>query len=1139
MSILEFLAHWREAGGAERANKDSFLRDLCDAIGVERPRPTTTDPEKDSYVFERNVTRSREDGTSIGKIDLYRAGCFVLEAKQLDSAKRKTPGWEQAMNDAFGQALGYARSLPEPPPFVLVCDLAHCLDVYAAFDGSGHYRPFPDGQRKRLFFADLEAHAPFLRALWEDPLSLDPSRRQAKITREVAAKIAGLARELEAAGHDPGAVAEFLMRCLFTMFAEDVGLLPGKLFTKYLHEYWIPHPESFPGGVAALWRDMNEGRETVAGRLLRFNGGLFADQRGLALTPAQMKLLAEAAASDWASVDPSIFGTLLERALDPTERHRLGAHYTPRAYVERLVKPTIEEPLRADWDLVRAEVRQLVEADKVTEAQERVRDFHHRLCRTRVLDPACGTGNFLYVTLDLFKRLESEVLAQLEGLGYSQMALEIQEHRVTPEQYRGIEVKRWAKEIAELVLWIGYLQWQVRQTGEASTIPEPVLRDYGNIECRDAVLAWDGDPELARDERGVPITRWDGQTTKKSPVTGEDIPDESATIPVYTYKNPRPAEWPAADFIIGNPPYIGKLLLRRAKGDGYTAALRDAFEGLVANGSDYVMYWWHMASQRVATARARRAGLISTNTIWQTTNRRLVAEVLSGSSPVSIAFAIPDHPWVDSADGADVRVALSVVTRGSVPGKLCTVIREEPSGEAEVAVLFSERRGLIGSDFRIGTNLTSAGPLLSNKELSGTGLILGSRGFVLKSDEARPLLENGGAYATLLYPLRNGSDITEKCRDFYVIDTAGWEEAELRDKAPILYQRLLERVRPEREQNRDPRLREFWWLPRRSNEQVRAAIAGLNRYIATPETAKHRVFQFLDRAVLPEHKLVVVGSADSFHLAVLSSRSHSTWALASGGRLGVGNDPVYSKTRCFDPFAFPTPSKELLSRIRDLGERLDSHRKLQQGLFPKLTITGMYNVLEKLRSGEALSAKDRVIHEQGLVSVLKQIHDELDAAVFEAYGWPATLSDEEILERLVALNHERAEEEKRGLVRWLRPEFQNPGGAGAGVQSELPGTVAAGRKGKKGAKGRKGAAEAAGAAATRTEKRAWPKELPAQVAAVRDLLTEIGTVDLPTAKAAFKGAKEEPLRGALDSLAALGLAVSSDSDESRSWSALR
>ena len=666
--IDAFLARWRQAGAAERANKDLFLVELCRALDLEEPLPKTNDPEKDRYVFEKEVARSREDGTSIGKIDLYRAGCFVLEAKQVAPEKRDSPAWHQAMNDAQGQALGYARSLPAPPPFVIVCDLGYCVDLYAAFDGSGAYRPFPDGFGKRLFLADLERHALLLRALWLDPLSLDPSRRQARVTREVAARIAALARELGARGHDPERVARFLMRCLFTMFAEDVGLLPEKLFSRSLEEHWLPHPPAFAGGIGALWRDMDEGRDTIAGKLLRFNGGLFADTQALPLTPAQMRLLAEAAKSDWSEVDPSIFGTLLERALDPTERHRLGAHYTPRAYVERLVRPTIEEPLRADWDLVRAEVRALVEAGKEKAAQQKVLDFHRQLCRTRVLDPACGTGNFLYVTLDLFKRLESEVLAALKGLGYDQVALEMESYAVTPEQFRGIEVKPWAKEIAELVLWIGYLQWQVRQSGEARTVPEPVLKDYRNIECRDAVLAWDGEPELARDEQGKPITRWDGVTMKKSAVTGEDVPDDSAQIPIYTYKNPRPADWPQADFIVGNPPYVGNKRMRTALGGGYVQALRAALSA-APETADYVLYWWNQAAALVAGKRARRFGLITTNSISQTFNRRLVERHLS-SGNLSIVFAIPDHPWVDSADGAAVRVAMTAGAQGRLSGRL-------------------------------------------------------------------------------------------------------------------------------------------------------------------------------------------------------------------------------------------------------------------------------------------------------------------------------------------------------------------------------------------------------------------------------------------------------------------------------------
>ncbi len=282
--VAAYIERWRHAGAAERANKDSFLSELCRALDLEQPQPKTNDAERDRYVFDKKVRRAREGGSSLGKIDLYRAGCFVLEAKQIKPEKRETPAWNQAMNDAHGQALGYAKSLPEPPPFVVVCDLGYCFDLYASFDGSGAYRPFPDAFRKRLYFADLERHADALRALWLDPLSLDPSRRQARVTREVATRIADLSKELEVSGGDPEIVARFLMRCLFTMFAEDVGLLEGKPFSRFLEEYWLPHPKSFPGGIATLWRAMNEGGETLVGKMLRFNGGLFKDQSVLALS---------------------------------------------------------------------------------------------------------------------------------------------------------------------------------------------------------------------------------------------------------------------------------------------------------------------------------------------------------------------------------------------------------------------------------------------------------------------------------------------------------------------------------------------------------------------------------------------------------------------------------------------------------------------------------------------------------------------------------------------------------------------------------------------------------------------------------------------------------------------------------------
>jgi hypothetical protein len=1164
-----FITKWSGSGGAERANKDSFLNELCDALDVPRPDVATGDPAKDRYVFERGV-RFAAEGESIahGRIDLYKEGCFLLEAKQgsaegskkVGTAKRGTPAWSIAMQDAFGQALGYAKTFDKPPPFLIACDLGHCFDLYAAFDGTTNYRPFPNAHASRIFLGDLDKHAATLRAVMLDPGSLDPSKHSAEVTREVAGHLADLAKTLEKAGHAPDAVATFLMRCIFTMFAEDVSLLPEQIFTSTLAERWRKKPSSFPAGIEHLWRSMNEGVEFgFVGKLLRFNGGLFANPSALPLDEKGLDLLLEAAKCTWAEVDPAIFGTLLERALDPKERHRLGAHYTPRAYVERLVRPTIEEPIRADWDLVRAEVRQLVASatgekvtlsveegsklspaelkkleklnkkaqgakkDALAEAREKVRAFHYKLCDTKVLDPACGTGNFLYVTLAFFRALEDEVLALLVALGEPQESLRVDRHRVTPAQFLGIEVKRWAKEIAELVIWIGYLQAHFKSYGRTMPVPEPVLRDYKNIENRDAVLAWD-DVKLVRDEKGKPVSRWDGETMKKSPITGEEIPDETARVPVYEYVNPRKAEWPRADFIVGNPPFLGKLKMLTVLGDGYVRALRTTYQGSVPDGVDFVMYWWHMAGQAVAHGQTRRFGLVTTNSISQVFNRRVVSEAMNSNAPIHLVFAIPDHPWVDTTDGADVRIAMTTAQAGVGLGRLLRIAHEASGVDGIAIVELNGSSGVIHADLRIGANVAGTSQLRSNLLLASTGLILGSRGFVLDAAEAARYRSTKAA-ESLIFPLRHGRDITDISRNFYVIDTSGWSASMLRDQVPDIYQRLRDTVYPERQTNRDPRLRENWWLFRRSNEQVRRAISALERFVVTPETAKHRVFSFLPRDVRPEHKLVVIGTDDAFVLGQLSSRAHVTWALATGGHLGVGNDPVYVKTSCFEKFPFPTCTEAQTARIRALGESLDAHRKARQAAHPDLTITGMYNVLEKLRSGEALTDKEKVIHERGLVSVLKQIHDELDAAVFEAYGWPSDSSDEQILEKLVALNAERAEEERNGLVRWLRPDFQNPSGKRAQTQEALVDTEPAGDE-------EAGAGATPAAAATKP----WPKKLAEQIAALRDLVTTGSRAwSVHEVAQGFARAPRADVEEILDSFAALGLMVAYETERGRRW----
>jgi len=1151
-SLDAFVSKWAASGAAERANKDAFLYELCDVLGVARPDPTTGDPERDVYVFERKVKLAHEGGeATLGAIDLYKEGCFILEAKQAageDShragkTRRESAAWNVLMKDAYGQALGYARSFDRPPPFIVVCDLGFCFDLYACFDGSGDYRPFPNAQASRLFHADLAKHVEVLRKLFTDPLDLDPAKHAAKVTRAVAERLAELARQLEADQHDPVLIAQFLMRCLFTMFAEDVGLLPDRIFSRALKEQWLPNPNAFPAGVEQLWSTMNRGGHLfgTVGKILRFNGGLFASPSALRLNKKALALLLQASECDWSGVEPAIFGTLLERALDPKERHALGAHYTPRAYVERLVRPTIEEPLRADWDVVQAQVRRLVKASeradevkdakkskaKLKEAALLVNAFHRKLCETRVLDPACGSGNFLYVTLDLFKRLEGEVLAALESLGETQTKLHMESIRVTPAQFHGIEVKRWAKEIAELVLWIGYLQWHLRIYGKTQPVPEPVLRDYKNIECRDAVLAWDGEPELVRDAQGKPVTRWDGESTKTNPVTGEQVPDESRRVPVYKYKNPRKAEWPEADFVVGNPPFIGNKRMRNALGDEYVEAVRAAHAD-VPETADFVMYWWNLAAEKMRAGGFRRFGLITTNSITQSFNRRVLQRHLAAQPPLSIAFAVPDHPWVDSATGAAVRIAMTASRVGSHPGVLQEVFREAAGTDDVVDVELTTQRGLVRADLTIGADVVGAVALQANADFSYQGVIPLGGGFRLsRSEVVAKGYDPDSPDPSVVRRLIIGRDIAQRTEDRWVIDFFGLSDGEARKEHPRLFQHLLDHVKPERDLNRRDTRRRNWWLFGENAPKMRRALAGLKRFIATIETSRHKPFVFLASQCLADHKVYAVASDDALVLGVLSSSVHGVWALAAGGRLGVGNDPTWTNTTCFLPFPFPQCSKHQTDRIRALAEELDAHRKRQQAAHPDLTITGMYNVLEKLRSGEALTAKEKVIHEQGLVSVLKKLHDDLDAAVFDAYGWPRDLTDEQILERLVALNAERAAEERRGLVRWLRPEFQNPQGknaAKAATQTSLPATKI----------------EAPAEAVVPVAAAAWPKKLAEQIAAVRDLVAK-GTSAWAVADvcAAFKGAKRADVEDVLESLAALGHLATYQTGKTRRWKPTR
>jgi len=516
-------------GGAERANYQMFLSELCDALGVERPRPSVSERDQNDYAFERAV-RPRDSEGSIApkRIDLYRRDCFILEAKQsrLPGQKNAIPGqlsmpirdperlgrrsvakgWDVMMQNARRQAEHYVFLLDathKAPPFVIVCDVGHALELYADFSGTGRaYTHFPDRKGYRIYLEDLRDGTvrALLARIWTDPHGLDPARESARVTREIAKRLADVSRSLEAA-HPPEDVAHFLMRCIFTMFAEDVDLLPKGEFTKLLRDC-VQTPDAFAPLLRELWARMDEkNREArffsaFRAHLRHFNGNLFKDARVFPLGREEIGELLAAASHRWTEVDPAIFGTLLEQALDPSERRKLGAHYTPRAYVQRLVDVTAMEPLRADWQAALKRAESAKESGDDRRAVAAVQAFHRQLCAPRVLDPACGTGNFLYVALELMKKLEGEVLETLARLGETE-SLGLERETVDPHQFLGLELNPRAAAIAELVVWIGYLQQHYRtRTGHPS---EPILQAFKNInfgrsEGYDAVLTWDGYP---------------------------------------------------------------------------------------------------------------------------------------------------------------------------------------------------------------------------------------------------------------------------------------------------------------------------------------------------------------------------------------------------------------------------------------------------------------------------------------------------------------------------------------------------------------------------------------------------------------------------------------------------------------------
>lgn len=1032
-----FSEHWSTRRLiSESSHYQTFIIQVCALLGVPAPDDEQTgDPD---YCFERKVVFEHEDGTShSGFIDCYRKGSFVLEAKQsarrtgaagdaVDSRSEKVEG---LMRAAKRQAEQYAKALDEWPPFLIVVDVGRAIELWSDFARQGKvYAPFPDRARQRITLErldDPEVRA-MLAAIWTDPMSLDPAARVAAVTTDIADRLGWLVRSIGTRGPGPADLvahnafasktALYVMQCIFAMFADSVGLIERRGFLELLKSY-RGDAANFHRGATDFFNRMDTGGHCTAVRqdLRRFNGGLFRDVAAIPITEDELEALIEAAGRDWASVEPAIFGSLLEGALDSRERSELGAHYTPRAFVERLVGPTVIEPLRADWEAIEAVAIGFHRRGSGREAQRMVRRFHQQLCSLRVLDPACGTGNFLYVAMGMLKELEGEVLGVLAELGDAQGMLNLSSHSVSPEQFLGIEKNRYAAWIAQMVLWIGHLQWHFRIFGDAKPT-EPILKDAGSIRRGDAILEYD------RIELDLEATARRARLTSIGGLFDMDDGRE-----VLRYVNPRQPRWPEADFIVGNPPFMGAKDMRRELGDGYVDALWASRQGRFRS-ADLVTVWWDMAAEALKRkgSRLRRFGFITTNSITQTFSRRVIESHLTGVTSLRIAFAIADHPWIKGGSRAAVRIAMTVAERGWGEKDACLARVVSESGlESEAPVVVVEETfGEIGADLTLAHDPVL--PLRANAGLCSRGVQLMGAGFAVMPEQAARLhLQSAPGRASPARPYRNGRDLADRPRGLLAIDFFGHTDLEARRAHPGFYQHLLETVKVARDRNNRASYRDNWWLFGEPRRELRTALRTLPRYIATAETAKHRWFRFVDAEVLPDNKLVVVASEDAGILGVLSSRAHAVWFAAYCGRIGVyDGDAVYVKGACFDTFPFPVTTALQHAEIAALAEELEEVRTRALEGADASTMTTLYNVRDRWRSGCRLSDEERRVFDVHCVGVIDHLHQRIDRCVGAAYGWPEGIDDVQMLQSLQRLNAERTSEEATGVVRFLRPDFQ-------------------------------------------------------------------------------------------------------------------
>ncbi|MDD5483107.1 MAG: N-6 DNA methylase, partial [Kiritimatiellae bacterium] len=853
---MEFIAKWKKAELKERSAAQEHFIDLCRVFA--HPTPAEADPTGETFCFEKGASKQ---GGGEGFADVWKKDFFGWEYK----------GKHKDLATAYDQLLLYRDALASPP-LLVVCDLDRII-VHTNFT-----KTVSVTHEIALDQLGEPRSLEIMRAVFFEPEKLRPGKTSEVITRAVAEQFAGIAESIRKRGLDSGKVAHFLNRLVFCLFAEDIGLLPDMIFTRIVEKSG-GDPQRFGLLIRQLFEAMANGGDFGLDTIRHFNGNLFDDASVIEMTEDEVKQVVAASRLDWSAVDPSIFGTLFERGLDPAKRSQLGAHYTSREDIETLVEPVVMQPLRREWDEAKKIVETLLisgqkKADKSTakklspgaerkargEADSILHRFLAGLHNVKVLDPACGSGNFLYVTLQKLKDLEKEVI--LYGMekgfgGYLPM--------VGPWQLYGIEINPYAHDLAQMTVWIGFLQW-TRANGFQVT-QDPILRPMaGNFRCMDAIM---------------------------------DLSDPA---------NPKEPEWPKIDFIVGNPPFLGGKMLRRELGDEYMDKLFGVWKDHVPHEADLCCYWFEKARSHIEKDNCKRAGLLATQGIRGGTNREVLKRIKKSGD---IFWAISDKDWI--LDGANLHVSLIAFD----------------GGEEKTRIIDNRPVGTINANLTSAVDITQADSLADNLNIAFMGTTKGG-GFDIEETKAIAFLRSpnphGRPNSDVVVPWVNGMDLTQRPKGKWIIDYGVGMPNDEAAKYEAVFEYIRVEIKPDREKNARESYRRLWWQHVEARPAMREVIAPLSRFLCTCRVSKHRLFVWLRVPTLPDSATFAFSRSDDFFFGVLQSRLHDLWALAQGTVLG-GNTPRYTPTTCFETFPMPMPTPEQEAAIAEAARELNELRE--------------------------------------------------------------------------------------------------------------------------------------------------------------------------------------------------------------------